>query len=137
MPVLAYNKRASFDYQILSTYSAGLSLDSYLVKEIRAKKVILNGKFVVFQKKQLQIINLGSDNNQVNVPLLLNKREQDKIISLIAEKGITIIVNKIFTVKRWLKAEIAIVKGKKNFDKRQSIKEKDISREMARESSLK
>ena len=117
MSILAYNKRANFDYYILDTYIAGLSLDSQLVKEIRARKIALGGKFVVFQKKQLQIINLGNDKVQLNVPLLLNCREQSKIISQISEKRVTIIVTKIFTSKRWIKAEIAIVKGKKKFYK--------------------
>ncbi len=133
MSILAYNKRANFDYYILDTYIAGLSLDSQLVKEIRARKIALGGKFVVFQKKQLQIINLGNDKVQLNVPLLLNCREQSKIISQISEKRVTIIVTKIFTSKRWIKAEIAIVKGKKKFDKREDIKQKDIAREISRD----
>lgn len=133
MSILACNKRANFDYYILDTYIAGLSLDSQLVKEIRARKIVLGGKFVVFQKKQLQIINLGNDKVQLNVPLLLNSREQSKIISQISEKRVTIIVTKIFTSKRWIKAEIAIVKGKKKFDKREDIKQKDIAREISRD----
>lgn len=133
MSILAYNKRANFDYYILDTYIAGLSLDSQLVKEIRARKIALGGKFVVFQKKQLQIINLGNDKVQLNVPLLLNSREQSKIISQISEKRVTIIITKIFTSKRWIKAEIAIVKGKKKFDKREDIKQKDIAREISRD----
>ena len=133
MSILAYNKRANFDYYILDTYIAGLSLDSQLVKEIRARKIVLGGKFVVFQKKQLQIINLGNDKVQLNVPLLLNSREQSKIISQISEKRVTIIVTKIFSSKRWIKAEIAIVKGKKKFDKREGIKQKDIAREISRD----
>ena len=133
MSILAYNKRANFDYYILDTYIAGLSLDSQLVKEIRARKIALGGKFVVFQKKQLQIINLGNDKVQLNVSLLLNSQEQSKIISQISEKRVTIIVTKIFTSKRWIKAEIAIVKGKKKFDKREDIKQKDIAREISRD----
>jgi len=133
MPVLITNKRAGFDYHILETFQAGLSLSGKMVKLIRAKKVTLDGKFVIYQKKQLQIIGFGNNEVQENVALLLKKREVEEIRKQLQTKGLTCVIVNIKTVGRWLKGEIAISKGKKNFDKRDAIKKRDIDREVQRE----
>ena len=133
MAVLLHNRRAGFEYHILDTFTAGLSLSGQMVKELRSNKVPLVSKFIVFQKDQLQIIGFGNDKINQNVPLLLSKREQIKIVENLKIKGISCIILNIKTSKRWLKAEIALVKGKKNYDKREDIKKRDLDREERRE----
>lgn len=132
MPTLLTNRRARYDYQILDTYSAGLSLGGQMVKELRANKIPLVGKFIVYQREQLQIIGFGNDKINENVTLLLTKKEQIKIAENLKLKGVSCIILKIYTAKRWLKAEIALVKGKKNYDKREDIKSRDLDREERR-----
>jgi SsrA-binding protein len=132
MPTLAINKRANYEYLILEKYTAGLSLSGGLVKEIRTKRVNLQGIYIIFQKNQLQLIGFGNESARDNVPLLLNENELNKITKLLQIKGNTCIPVKIFTMKRWLKMEIAVVKGKKLWDKRQTIKDRDLDREEKR-----
>jgi SsrA-binding protein len=133
MAVLINNKKAGFDYHILETFQAGLSLSGKMVKLIRAKKVLLDGKFVIFQKNQLQIIGFGNNEIQENVVLLLKKKEIAQIRKELQTKGLTCIPLNIKAVGRWLKAEVGIAKGKKNFDKKEAIKRRDIDREVKRE----
>lgn len=135
MPVLINNKKAGFEYTILDTYQAGLSLSPKMVKEVRARKVTLDSKYIIFQKEKLMILDFGNDKIRENVPLLLNKKEVDEIRGLLTTKGYSCIMLNIKTIGRWLKSEIAVVKGKKKFDKKDAIKNRDISRDMAREAS--
>jgi SsrA-binding protein len=130
--ILQTNKRAKFDYEIQKEYLAGMSISSKLVKEIRAKKIKLEGKYVVFQNKQLQIIGLGNDKIQENATLLVTKKEKEKIREALIEKGNTCIVVELIAQKRWLKAKIAIAKGKKDYDKREVSKKRDMDRAQAR-----
>jgi SsrA-binding protein len=104
-----------------------------MVKLIRAKKVLLDGKFVIFQKNQLQIIGFGNNEIQENVVLLLKKKEIAQIRKELQTKGLTCIPLNIKVIGRWLKAEVGIAKGKKNFDKKEAIKRRDIDREVKRE----
>lgn len=131
MPTLANNKKAFFDYHILETFQAGLVLSGPMVKLIRQRKINLAGKFVIWQKKQLQIIDLGNEKLSENVPLLLEKSEIRKILQAIQQKGITCIVLEIYTSGRWLKAKIALARGKKKWDKRETLKQRDLDREQA------
>ncbi|MBC7471909.1 MAG: SsrA-binding protein [candidate division SR1 bacterium] len=133
MSVLVVNKKAYFEYKVLESFQTGLSLSGYMVKQVRANKVVINGMFVVYQKGQLQIIGFGNEQSRENVPLLLNKREVDEIAGQIRIKGVSCIILNIKTVGRWLKAEIAVVKGKKLHDKKEDIKKRDIDREIGRE----
>lgn len=133
MSVLVVNKKAYFEYKVLESFQAGLSLSGYMVKQVRANKVVINGMFVVYQKGQLQIIGFGNEQSRENVALLLNKREVDEIAGQIRIKGVSCIILNIKTVGRWLKAEIAIVKGKKLHDKKEDIKKRDIDKEIGRE----
>ena len=133
MAVISLNKKARFDYEILETFQAGLSLSGYMVKQIRQKKVHALGLFVVWQNNQLEIIHVGTEAHRENVPLLLKEREINKIREQIRIQGISCVVLNFKTVGRWLKAEIAVVKGKNKSDKRRTLKEKAITRDMARE----
>jgi SsrA-binding protein len=133
MPVLLINKKARFEYNVLESYQAGLSLSGKMVKIIREKKVTLQGVYIVYQKNQLQIIGLGTELHKENISLLLNQKEKIEIVGAISQKGISCVPLSIKTVGRWLKTEIAIVKGKKEFEKRETLKKRDLDREMARE----
>jgi SsrA-binding protein len=133
MSILLVNRRAKFDYEILETYQAGLSLSGKMVKLVRDKKVSLQGKYIVFQNNALQIIGFGNEELTENVSLLLNKREVKEIREKLQEKRITGVVLNVKQVGRWLKAEIAIVKGRKNYNKKQYIQGRDLDRELGRE----
>jgi SsrA-binding protein len=133
MAILSNNKKARFDYHVLESFQAGLSLSGKMVKEVRNRRVNCEGLFVVAQNNRLEIISFGNEKMRENVPLLLKKREIDKIQGKIQEKGITAVVLNLKTVGRWIKAEIGIVKGKKKYDKREDLKKKTIQREMERE----
>jgi SsrA-binding protein len=129
MATLIVNKKARFDYSIIKTFSAGMSLSGGLVKIIRGNLANLQGVYIVYQNKSLQIIGFGSEKVIENITLLLRKNELHEIVKALDTKGITCIPLKIYTSKRWLKVEIALVKGKKNWDKRQTIKDRDLDRE--------
>jgi len=132
MPILLTNRKATFDYEILSKFTAGMSLSGGMVKLMRGKEINITGKFIIFQNGQLQIIGLGSEKFTENIPLLMNTNEIAKIRSQIEQKGVSCILLNIQAVKRWLKAEIAIVRGKKNFQKKDTIKKRDLDREEQR-----
>jgi SsrA-binding protein len=103
-----------------------------MVKQIRTKKVPITGKFITINKDKLEIIGLGNQQIIENIPLLLNQKEIKKIKGQLSVKGISCVVLNLQTVGRWLKAEIALAKGKKKFDKRESIKMQDLEREYGR-----
>ena len=132
MAVILLNRRAKFDYTILETFQAGLALDGRMVKLTRARKVTLNSVFIIYQNNRLEMINFGNEEKNVNVPLLLKPKQIKEIISAIGEKGVSCIPLNIKTVGRWLKAEIGLVRGKKNYDKRETIKKRDLDRDEAK-----
>jgi SsrA-binding protein len=130
--IIATNKRAKFDYTILETYQAGLCLSGAMVKLVRANQVNIAGKFIVYQKDRLEILGMGNEKLIENIPLLMSKKEINKISGQIAEKGISCVILNLKIVGRWLKADIATVKGKKEYDKRETIKKRDIDRDERR-----
>ncbi len=127
--ILMTNKRANFDYEIIGKFQAGLSLSGGLVKQVRTRRVNLQGKYIVFQHNQLQILAFGNDRISENVTVLLTKKEKNKIAGQLSTKGVSCIPLTLKKVGRWLKADIALVKGKKNYDKRESIKKRDLDRD--------
>ncbi len=133
MATLLINKKAQFDYKIIESYQAGLSLSGVMVKQIRGGKVVLNGLYIVENKGNLSIIGLGNELIRENIPLLLSKKEKNEILGRLSEAGLSCIPLNIKTVGRWIKSEIAIVKGKKQHDKKESIKNRDIQREVDRD----
>jgi len=137
------NKKAGFEYHFLSTYKAGIMLSGTEVKSIREGKATLTDSYCIFIDGELYIKNMhiaeykqGSYNNHEPKrmrKLLLTKTEQRKILSKLKEKGTTIIpVHLFFNERGYAKIEIAIARGKKLFDKRESLKEKDVRRQMQR-----
>lgn len=137
------NKRARFDFEILDTYTAGILLTGTEIKAIREAKAHINEAFCQMRKGELFAVNMhiaeytyGTHYNHVpNQPrkLLLKKSELKQINRKIIEKGLTIIPIRLFLSERGLaKLDIAVARGKKSFDKRASIKDKDNRREMDR-----
>ena len=137
------NKRASFEYAILEEYVAGIQLLGTEIKSIRESKASINEAFCVFFKDELYIRNMdiseyshGNLNNHEpkrDRKLLLKRKELDKLKKKSQEKGLTIIPLRLFTNNKGLaKVAIALAKGKKLYDKRESLKTKDIKREIDR-----
>jgi SsrA-binding protein len=137
------NKRAKFDYEWLDTYTAGLQLVGTEVKSIRMGKASIAEAYCYMTGGELFIKGMNvtewSHGNIFNHDpirerkLLLSKRELDKIDKALKDQGTTVIPTKLFlSEKGWIKLNIAVAKGKKNYDKRQSLKEKDAKRDLAR-----
>lgn len=141
------NKKASFEYHLIDRYVAGIQLLGTEIKSIRESKVNINDSFCTFMDDGLYLRNVhiaeyshGSFYNHEakrDRKLLLTKKELTKLRTKGLEKGFTIIPLKIFISSRGLaKVEIALAQGKKDFDKRESIKERDTKRELSRSFKL-
>ncbi|MFD2742476.1 MULTISPECIES: SsrA-binding protein SmpB [Sphingobacterium] len=137
------NKRATFEYHILDSYVAGLGLLGTEIKSIREGKANINDSFCAFFEDGLYIRNMhiaeysfGSFYNHEakrDRKLLLTKRELKKLKDKGEEKGFTIVPLRIFISERgFAKVEIALAQGKKDFDKRDTIKERESKRELDR-----
>jgi len=141
--IVIKNKKASHDYEFLDKYIAGIKLTGTEIKSIRLGKAALADSYCFFREGELYIKGMhiseyywGNLNNHDPIrerKLLLTKKELRKIERKVKESGNTIVVIKVFLNERGLaKAEIAVSKGKKEYDKRETIKKKDIDREMDR-----
>lgn len=141
--ILIKNKRATFDYELSEFFTAGIVLTGTEIKSIRLGKVSLVDSYCILNNgelwaKGIQISEyfFGSYNNHVprrDRKLLLNKKELKKLSRLTKETGFTMVPTKLFINDRGLaKVEIAVAKGKKEYDKRESLREKDDKREMDR-----
>jgi SsrA-binding protein len=137
------NRRASFEYFFLEEFTAGLSLTGTEIKSIRQGKVNFQDAYCLFMDGELYIRSLhispyteGTHYNHDPMrdrKLLLTKREMRKLTENLKDQGLTIIPVRLFTSERgFAKLHIALAKGKKLYDKRDSIKEKDIKRETDR-----
>ncbi|TDS09730.1 SsrA-binding protein [Sphingobacterium paludis] len=137
------NKRASFEYHLLDRYTAGIRLLGTEIKSIREAKANINDSFCSFLDDGLYIRNMhiaeysfGSFYNHEakrDRQLLLTKRELKKLKEKGEEKGFTIVPLRIFISERgFAKVEIALAQGKKDFDKRETIKERESKRELDR-----
>lgn len=141
--IVIKNKKASHDYEFLEKFVAGIKLSGTEIKSIRLGKATIADSYCFFNNGELFIKGMhiaeywwGNLNNHDPLrerKLLLTSRELRKIERKVKETGLTIIVIKVFINDRGLaKAEIAISKGKKEYDKRETLKRKDASREMDR-----
>ena len=140
------NRKASFEYQFIDKYVAGIMLLGTEIKSIRNNKANISDAHCVFIDNELFVKNLhiaeysnGGQNNhgpKRQRKLLLNKQELSKMISKVKEKGMAIIPIRLFiNEKGKAKLQIALAKGKKIYDKRESIRKKDQKRDIAREQS--
>lgn len=133
------NKRASYEYHILQKYASGIELLGTEIKSVRAGNVNLGDAYCLFIDDELYVKNIhigqykqASYNNHDPLrmrKLLLKKTEMKKLRNKASEKGLTIIPLRMFISETgFAKLEIAVAQGKKSFDKRESIKEKDLER---------
>ena len=141
--IVIKNKKASFDYEFIETFTAGIVLTGTEIKSIRLGKASLVDSYCAFVQRELWMKNMniseyfyGSYNNHVarrDRKLLLNRKELNNIERLSQTTGFTIIPIKLFLNEKGLvKVVIAVAKGKKAYDKRQTLREKDDKRDMDR-----
>ncbi len=141
--VLIKNKRATFDYELIETFTAGIVLTGTEIKSIRLGKASLVDTYCVVEKSEVWVKNMyiaeyfyGTYNNHEarrDRKLLLNRKEIRSLESAAKNSGFTIVPTKLFiTDKGLVKIVIAIAKGKKEYDKRQTIKERDDKRAMSK-----
>ena len=137
------NRRAKFDYQFLDTFTAGLVLKGTEIKSIREGRAGLADSYCYFKNDELYVKNFHIaeyDNASFSTheplrerKLLLSRMELNKLLRKVKDQGLTIVPVKLFiSDKGFAKLNIALAKGKKEFDKRDDIKKRDIEREMNR-----
>ena len=137
------NKRASFDYELLETFTAGIVLTGTEIKSIRLGKASLVDTFAIVERGEVWVKNMyvaeyafGTYNNHAprrDRKLLLNRKEIRRLQTATKDRGFTIVPTQLYINERGLaKLALAIARGKKEYDKRQSIRERDDRREMDR-----
>ena len=137
------NRKARHDYQILDVYEAGMVLKGSEVKSLRQGRANLQDSYAALKRGEMWLYNMHiSPFEQANRfnhdpererKLLLNKSELRKLIGKTTEKGLTLIPLKVYFKKGIAKVELALAKGKKDYDRREDIKKRDVEREMRRE----
>jgi SsrA-binding protein len=145
---IASNRRARHDYTILKTYEAGIVLAGDEVKSLRAGHASLAGAFVQEHDGELMLHGLhipehAYGRHGTRVPdqprrtrkLLMHRSEIDKITARLGEAGVTLVPLSLYFQDGWAKVEIALARGRRSFDKRQAIAQRDADREIARELS--
>jgi SsrA-binding protein len=143
MPTYAYNRKAFHSFSIEDTLEAGLVLTGAEVKSVRAGQVSLNGAYVSIQNGQAFLKNAfiarykssrtdDGYNENADRKLLLHKKQINTLAHKLDEKGTAIVPLEIYTSKKRLKLKIAVAKGKKQYDKRESIKKKETKRSLDR-----
>lgn len=141
--VLLVNKKAHFEYEILHTYQAGVVLSGAEVKSLRNKSGSLTGSFVKILGNEAFLLNAQispykyADNRDYDPKrtrkLLIKKKEIAQLLEASAQKGAAIIALSFESVGRMIKLNFGIGRGKKQFEKRAKLKERDIARDMARD----
>jgi SsrA-binding protein len=138
------NRRARFEYEVLETYEAGIELTGTEVKSIRAGKVNLQDSFILIREGEAWILNMHISPHSTasrifnhdptrRRKLLLHRKEISRLTGMIEQKGLTVIPLKLVLKRGWVKAQIAVARGKKLYDKRQALKERQTHRETQRE----
>ena len=140
--VIATNRKARYEYHFDDTYEAGLVLMGTEIKSIRAGQVSLQEGFVVFEEGEAWLVNVhiapyDPASRQNHEPrrrrkLLLHRRQIDRLHSRAREKGYTVIPTKLYLKDGRAKVEIALARGKKLYDKRQTIAKRDSKRQVER-----
>jgi SsrA-binding protein len=142
------NKKAYFDYELIEKFHAGIELMGTEIKSIRMGKVSLSDSYCVFHKNELyirglQIAEYAWASYNTHEPgrerkLLLNRKELNKLERKIKESGLTIIALRLYISENgYAKLEIALARGKKQYDKRETIKKKDTQRQLERMQRIK
>ncbi|MEK7635183.1 MAG: SsrA-binding protein SmpB [Patescibacteria group bacterium] len=143
MPLIQ-NKKAYFNYEILEKIEAGIELLGFEVKSLKKGQGTLEGSHITIRGNEAFVINMQIPPYQpANTPkdydptrnrrLLVTKKEIERLLKEESTKGLTIVPLSVYNKGKKLKLEIAIVRGKKKFDKRETIKKRDTDREIRRE----
>ncbi|MBI4692344.1 MAG: SsrA-binding protein SmpB [Candidatus Terrybacteria bacterium] len=143
MSILLENKKAFFDYEILETFEAGLVLHGWEVKSLKNKRGNLAGSRAIIRGGEIFLVgldilpyqpeNMPKDfEKERTIKLLLQKKEINSLEGRLTQKGLTVVPLKLYTKNGRIKIELALVKGKKKFEKRESIKKREAKREMER-----
>ncbi len=140
--MITTNRKASFSYHLLERFEAGIQLTGSEVKSLRTASANISEAYAVMKKGELWLINANispyEPANYLNHKpkrdrkLLLHKRELTKIDQKLKEHGLTIVPTRLYFKAGRAKCEIALAKGKKSYDKRESIKKRDMDRELSR-----
>lgn len=140
--VVSTNRKARHDYELLDTYEAGLVLTGSEIKSIRAGRVNLREGFVQPREGELWLLNThiatydqaGTYGHDPLRPrkLLLHRKEIDRIIAQIQEKGLTVVPTVMYLTRGRAKVEIALARGKKKYDKRETLRKQDSNRQIER-----
>ena len=144
MKQISYNKYALYEYFVLEKYEAGIVLEGAEVKQLRAGNCNLKDSFCLLKNGELILKNLhsplydkagacSSKDSKRDRKLLMHRRELDKLAGKINEKGFTIVPLSLYFSGSLIKAEIALCKGKQNYDKKRTIAERDQKRALDRE----
>jgi SsrA-binding protein len=141
--LIASNKKARHDYAILKTYEAGIALVGTEVKSLRAGRVSLVDAFAQERDGEIMLYGLhiaeygyGSWTNHQprrTRKLLLRRVEIDRILEKLRETGLTLVPLSMYFENGWAKVELGLARGKRSYDKRQALAERDANREIARE----
>lgn len=141
---IAYNKSAGYEYFIEEKYEAGIVLEGAEVKSLRAGNCNLKDSFCFIREGQVTLKNLyipvydksgafNSKDSKRDRRLLLHKYEIDKIVGKINQKGMTLVPISLYFSDNLIKVEVALCRGKQNFDKKETIKRRDIERDTQRQ----
>jgi len=144
MKVYAENKKATFDYEVLEKYEAGLVLVGQEVKSIRTGQMQLAASYVIIRNGRAELIGAKIPAYQPNNTaegynpeqtrkLLLNKKELDYLAGKVKERGFSLIPLKVYDNNGRIKLEFGLAKGKKSFNKKEKIKKRDVERDIRRE----
>lgn len=134
------NKKARFNFSIEDTYEAGIVLEGWEVKPILARKLNLDASHVIVKNGELYLLNAQvipekttNSSDKVDATrtrkLLLKKSQIMQLIGKVQEKGYTLVITKVYRTRNKIKVEVALAKGKKEHDKRNTIKERDWAME--------
>tara|TARA_B100002019_G_C20940866_1_gene436753 strand:+ start:94 stop:564 length:471 start_codon:yes stop_codon:yes gene_type:complete len=142
LKIICLNRKASFNYFLIDFFEAGLVLRGSEIKSVRNSKVSIADSYGIEKNGEIYLINshipvykeasYSNHNPYAERKLLLNKREINKLIGKMNQEGLTLVPTKMYFKKGKAKIEIALGKGKKNFDKRQTKKTRDWNRDKAR-----
>ena len=142
LKIICLNRKASFNYFLIDIFEAGLVLKGSEIKSVRNGKVNIADSYAVEKNGEVFLVNshissykeasYTNHNPMDERKLLLNKKEINKVIGKMQKEGFTLIPTKMYFKKGKAKIEIAVAKGKKQYDKRQSIKRRDWDRDRAR-----
>ncbi len=140
---IALNKRARFEYHLDETVEAGIALEGWEVKALRAGKIQFGESYVLIKRGQAYLFGclitpLVSTSTHTSVdpmrtrPLLLHRREIDRLVGLVERKGFTLIPTAMYWKRGKVKVEIAVARGKQTHDKRRAEKDRDWERQKGR-----